>query len=105
MSECKGQMCLSDFTRGNERTVELIDRDRARFFIEKIHYSRKYPMNTVYNFGLYRNNKLIGVCCYGIPASPSLCKGLAGKENKDRVLELNRLALAPEWGGKTKLVI
>jgi len=36
---------------------------------------------------------LKGVVSYGVPASPSLCKGLAGYENRNRVLELNRLAI------------
>ena len=32
---------------------------------------------------------------YGIPASPPLTIGIAGRENKDKVLELNRLAIKP----------
>ena len=36
---------------------------------------------------------------YGIPASPSLCVGLAGAENRNRVYELNRLAIAEKENG------
>lgn len=34
-----------------------------------------------------------------MPASHSLCVGLAGKENSGRVLELNRLVIDPEHNG------
>ena len=44
----------------------------------------------------------MGVVSYGIPASPSLCIGLAGVENRDRVLELNRLAIRPDKNGDNR---
>ena len=91
---------LFALVRSPERHVEVIDRDTARLFIERIHYSRLLPSNVVYQFGLYDNKELVGVVSYGIPASPSLCIGLAGKENKDRVLELNRLAIEPTYTRK-----
>jgi len=47
----------------------------------------------MYAFGLYDESQLIGVVTYGIPASPSLCMGICGKEWSDKVLELNRLCL------------
>lgn len=53
-----------------------------------------------YAFGLFKENKIIGVITYGQPASPSLCKGIAGEENKKNVLELNRLVILPEYNGK-----
>ena len=37
-----------------EKEVVPIDRVVAKPFIEAIHYSRKYPSNIVYAFGLYR---------------------------------------------------
>lgn len=43
--------------------------------------------------------KLIGVVTYGVPASNSLCSGIAGKKNKDDVLELNRLVILPGYNG------
>ena len=36
---------------------------------------------------------------YGIPASPSLCIGLAGEKNRYSVYELNRLVILPEYSG------
>ena len=71
-------------------------------FVERIHYSRKLPSNVVYSFGLYEGGQLVGVCTFGIPASPSLCIGLAGAENRDRVLELNRLAIEPTMNGDNR---
>lgn len=91
---------LFALVRDPERHVEVIDRDTARLFVERIHYSRLLPSNVVYQFGLYDNRELVGVVTYGIPASPSLCIGLAGAENRDRVLELNRLAIEPSYTGK-----
>lgn len=96
------QLSLFDLTRKSGLVVEQIDRERAKPFIEGIHYSRIFPNNIVYSFGLYEDGELIGVVTYGIPASPTLCIGLAGKENRDRVLELNRLAIKPNRGGKNQ---
>ena len=102
MSAIQGQIRIDDLLRGNERKVERIDRDVAKAFVESIHYSRKLPSNVVYSFGLYEDNELRGVVTYGIPASPSLCKGLAGEKNTKNVLELNRLAIKPKYNGDNR---
>jgi len=47
-------------------------------------------------FGVFVNNKIMGVVTYGIPASKPLCIGLAGRENRYRVKELNRLVIHPD---------
>ncbi len=57
-----------------------------------VHYAKRIPQ-IMKAFGLYDNDILIGVVTYGIPASPSLCMGICGKEYSDMVLELNRLCL------------
>lgn len=101
MKELLLQSNLFDQTR-SDREVERIDREVAKPFIENIHYSRKYPSNIVYAFGLYEASELVGVVTYGIPASPSLVVGLAGKENRDKVVELNRLAIKPGLNGKNR---
>ena len=87
---------------GGDKRVEQIEREIAKPFVESIHYSRKLPSNVVYCFGLFEGGDLIGVVTYGIPASPPLCKGLAGDENKDKVLELNRLAIKPGYNGENR---
>ena len=59
-------------------------------WLKYIHYAKRIP-NIMYAFGLYNDNKLLGIVTYGMPASPFLCKGIAGEKNKNIVLELNRL--------------
>jgi Ni,Fe-hydrogenase III small subunit len=61
------------------------------WLLEK-HYAKRIPQ-IMFAFGLYDDNKLKGVITYGIPASPSLCMGICGKEYSNKVLELNRLCL------------
>jgi hypothetical protein len=57
-----------------------------------VHYAKRIPQ-IMKAFGLYDDDKLVGVVTYGIPASPSLCMGICGKEYSEIVLELNRLCL------------
>lgn len=63
-----------------------------------VHYARRMPC-VQYAYGLYEDGKIVGVVTYGQPASPNLCVGLAGEQNKKKVLELNRLAFLPEYNG------
>lgn len=76
--------------------IRQITYAQTKPFLLNIHYARRMPC-VQYAFGLFDDKKeLIGVCTYGIPASPALCVGVAGKENKEKVLELNRLAIKPD---------
>jgi len=61
------------------------------WLLEKHYAKRMCPIS--FAFGLYIDKKLEGIVTYGVPASPFLCMGVCGKENKDIVLELNRLCL------------
>lgn len=79
--------------------IKRITYQETKPFLLNIHYARRMPC-IQYAYGLFDEDKLIGVCTYGQPASASLCKGIAGIENKGHVLELNRLALLPEFNGK-----
>ena len=80
--------------------VEKITYEETKPFILLIHYTRRMP-SISYAFGLYVDGVLnpVGIVTYGQPASPSLASGLAGKENKLNVLELNRLVMYPEYNG------
>ena len=60
--------------------------------ILKSHYLHRLP-NIVHSFGLYENNEIKGICTFGIPASPQLCKGICGTEYIQEVIELNRFFL------------
>lgn len=61
-------------------------------WIMRKHYAKRMP-SISHAFGLYDQGKLVGICTYGMPASPFLCVGVCGKENKDKVIELNRLCI------------
>jgi len=69
-----------------------ISYNETKPFILDIHYAKRLPCITN-SFGLFENNELVGIITYGIPASNSLCIGIAGDENKKNILELNRLVL------------
>jgi len=73
--------------------VKLLENKKlADDFILNIHYAKRKP-SISYVYGLYDKNELIGICSFGSPASPALCKGIAGEHNKSKVIELNRLVL------------
>lgn len=76
-------------------SVRRISYEQTKPFILGIHYARRMPC-VQYAFGLFEENDLIGVVTYGSPASAPLCKGVAGEENRKRVIELNRLVLLPD---------
>lgn len=68
-------------------------------FILQIHYARRMP-SISYAYGLFDEGKLKGIVTYGQPASPWLCKGVAGEEHRKDVIELNRLVIDPEYDRK-----
>jgi len=72
--------------------VESILKPETFHYLLNIHYAKRVPPIS-FAFGLFFDDDLVGVCTYGMPASPSLCKGIAGNLWKDKVLELNRIAL------------
>ena len=79
--------------------VKRITYNDTKPFILGIHYARRMPC-VQYAFGAFLGGELIGVVTYGQPASPWLCVGVAGVENKHNVLELNRLVIKPEYSGQ-----
>ena len=64
----------------------------AEPFILKIHYAKRMP-SISYAYGLFHERELIGVVCFGSPASNPLCRGICGESHSQKVLELNRLVL------------
>ena len=76
----------------NDYLITKIPYEDTKDYILNIHYAKRMPSIT-YAFGLYEKGVLVGVVCYGSPASQSLCKGIAGQEHRSDVLELNRLVL------------
>lgn len=63
---------------------------RAMETVVKHHYlHRKAPCSIA--FGLFLEDDLKGVVCYGTPSSAPLRSGIAGPENSNNVIELTRL--------------
>lgn len=96
------QITLEDLLqqqKGIDKYVRRITYEETKPFLLNIHYARRMP-SISYAFGLFIDGLLIGVCTYGVPASRSLCIGIAGEENADNVLELNRLCLLPKFNGQ-----
>ena len=69
-----------------------IDKKKTHWLLLNVHYAKRIPPMS-YAFGLFLDDELKGVVTYGMPASPSLCKGVCGEDWKRNVLELNRLCL------------
>lgn len=72
--------------------VRMIDKRDTHWLLLNVHYAKRIPPMS-YAYGLFLDGNLKGVVTYGMPASPMLCKGIAGDSWKKNVLELNRLCL------------
>ena len=84
--------------------VRAIQKQQTHHLLLNVHYAKRIPPIS-FAFGLFLDGNLAGVITYGMPASPSLCKGVAGPNYKDKVLELNRLCLVHNRKGEgSKLV-
>lgn len=78
--------------------IKQISYSECKPFILNIHYARRMPC-IQFAYGMFIDQQIKGIVTYGQPASPSLCKGVAGEENRKSVIELNRLVLMPELNG------
>jgi hypothetical protein len=72
--------------------VRQITTKQTHYFLLNIHYAKRIP-SISYAYGLFDNGDLVGVVCYGTPASSTLCKGICGEQWQKSVVELNRLVL------------
>tara|TARA_R100000664_G_scaffold27749_1_gene38649 strand:+ start:261 stop:848 length:588 start_codon:yes stop_codon:yes gene_type:complete len=88
----------------NSYKVKRISYADTKPFILDIHYAKRMP-SISYAYGLYKKNNLIGIISYGSPVSPSLCKGIAGENNRSLVLELNRLVLKNNEKNQASILI
>jgi len=70
--------------------VKEVIKSIAQDIVIKNHYLHRKASCCI-AFGGYVDDELIGVCMFGIPASPSVCIGLCGVKEKNRILELTRL--------------
>lgn len=76
----------------NELSVRRIDYQKTKHLILNVHYAKRMP-SISYAYGLFDKDELIGICTFGSPASPFLCKGVCGEVYRTKVVELNRLVL------------
>jgi hypothetical protein len=94
-----GQGCPTPVMR-----VLPIKNEETHDWLLRVHYAKRIP-SISYAFGLFNERELVGIVTYGTPPSPSLCEGVAGKNNVNIVLELNRLAfVSPIQNGPSLLV-
>jgi hypothetical protein len=70
--------------------IKSIDYQDCKEWFLKKHYARRIP-SVSYCFGLFQGIELIGICSFGSPPSRSLCIGVCGVHNAEKVFELNRL--------------
>jgi len=88
----------------NKYNIKKISYQDTKPFILDIHYAKRMP-SISYAYGLFKLNDLVGIISYGSPASPSLCKGIAGEQNKSLVIELNRLVLKHNRKNEASILI
>jgi hypothetical protein len=79
--------------------ILLITYKEAIDFLLPRHYSGRKP-NIKYAYGLFVDKEIKAVVTFGIPASPSLCRGVCGEKWKNKVLELNRLCRVDNYNGQ-----
>jgi hypothetical protein len=88
----------------NQYQVKQISYQDTKPFILDIHYAKRMP-SISYAYGLFDTEDLIGIISYGSPASPALCKGIAGENNRSLVIELNRLVLKHNKKNQASMLI
>jgi hypothetical protein len=60
------------------------------YWIKDLHYAKRMP-SISFAYGLFINEKMSGVCTFGMPPSSTLSKSICGENYKHNVIELNRL--------------
>ena len=75
--------------------IESLNYESAVKFLLPRHYSGRIP-SISQAFGWFIDDKLVAVCSFGKPASPTLCNGICGNEYASSVYELNRLCRVDE---------
>lgn len=94
-----GQSSKSGRLMKSEYKISRIEKSEAEFLLRQYHYLKDISkgFKSGYNYGLYKDQILVGVCIYtGFPV-PELVKGMFGLERTDQdgFFELSRLCLDP----------
>lgn len=75
--------------------IKKINSQIGKDFIKKYHYSHGCH-NGPMTWGLFENEKLVGVIAYATPCSENVRRSVFGEELKNSVTELHRLVLFDE---------
>jgi len=75
----------------NHKVIPIDFQDCKEWFLKK-HYLKRLPSIT-FCFGLYDNNKLVGVCSFGNAVPLTMKRSICGVEYEHLVYELNRLII------------
>ncbi len=83
----------------NDFHISLITKKQSEALLLTHHYLKDISrgFKSGYNFGLFKDNKVVGVCIFtGFPV-PELSKGMLGlpREQQEGLFELSRLCLEP----------
>ncbi len=74
-------------------SARTISRAEAKDFCAKWHYAGKvFPAVSQLHFGFFKEDRLVGVCVFGVPASQWVSVSCVGV--RDKCLELQRFALS-----------
>lgn len=85
------------------RILRIKSEECNQWLLQK-HYAKRLP-SISFAYGLYEENVLTGIVTYGMPASPFLCIGVCGKQNKEYVIELNRLCVDSTTKNATSFLV
>lgn len=94
-----------DGLRASEYKVYPVSRKTAIPMIVDKHYMKRIPPISV-AFGLFKEERLLGIITYGISASTTLRRGVCGEKNADNVYELTRLWISDDapFNGESFLI-
>ena len=73
-------------------------------FILEVHYAHRFP-SVSFAYGLFRDEKLVGVITYGTPPSAPLRSGVCGPDFSGQVVELNRLCLKDNLKNEASMLV
>lgn len=85
----------------NSFTVSKLNSKDGKEFVKQYHYSKGIHNGPIC-YGLFQNDKLIGVCAFANPCSENVCASVFGLEYKRTVIELHRLVILDETPKNTE---
>lgn len=81
-------------------TIKEIEKNKGYSFIKEYHYLKDAKYFSMYNYGLFIDNELVGVATFSLPQGNVALKGWFGLGNdKKDILELSRLCVLPNLNG------